>query len=422
MNLSIGVDNTFIGDDAGIWVTTGSDNTFIGDDAGKSTTTGRNNTIVGSSAGFSNNTGYQNTFVGRFAGYDNTTGYYNTALGDSAGNDNSIGRNNTFLGHATGAATEYGNNNTFVGNNAGWDNNRTNNTGDANGNTYVGSYAGYTNRTGQFNCVMGYLANFQSPSNISGLGHNSYNVALGYRSLIGSNQSYMVLIGRQTYGGAPSAIAIGDSSRSTGANSTALGPKSNVSGNNSVAIGFGAFATADNQVYIGNSTVASIGGAVNWTAISDRRFKSNVQENVAGLDFINRLRPVTYHMDPAAIEAYYGRELPAELREAAQEKRHLQYSGFLAQEVEAAAIATNYEFSGIDLPAGPSDAYGLRYAEFTVPLVKAVQELSAKVDALETQLANRDQQVETLSQELYEIKAAIYRLETESKAGLVGGE
>ena len=33
-----------------------------------------------------------------------------------------------------------------------------------------------------------------------------------------------------------------------------------------------------------------------------------------------------------------------------------------------------YDFSGVDKPKNDKDFYGLRYAEFTVPLVKAVQE------------------------------------------------
>jgi hypothetical protein len=54
------------------------------------------------------------------------------------------------------------------------------------------------------------------------------------------------------------------------------------------------------------------------------------------------------------------------------------YTGFIAQEVEAAAESLNYTFSGVDEPKNENDYYGLRYAMFTVPLVKAVQELTAQ--------------------------------------------
>jgi regulator of replication initiation timing len=38
----------------------------------------------------------------------------------------------------------------------------------------------------------------------------------------------------------------------------------------------------------------------------------------------------------------------------------------------------NYDFSGVDKPKNENDFYSLRYAEFVVPLVKAVQELAAE--------------------------------------------
>ncbi|MEO6130508.1 MAG: hypothetical protein ABIQ02_01580, partial [Saprospiraceae bacterium] len=63
------------------------------------------------------------------------------------------------------------------------------------------------------------------------------------------------------------------------------------------------------------------------------------------------------------------------------------YSGFIAQEVEDAAKAINYEFSGVDAPKNDSDLYGLRYAEFVVPLVKAVQEQQIQIEELKKEIA-----------------------------------
>jgi hypothetical protein len=56
------------------------------------------------------------------------------------------------------------------------------------------------------------------------------------------------------------------------------------------------------------------------------------------------------------------------------EKEKMVYSGFVAQEVEQAAGSLGYDFSGADKPKNENDFYGLRYAEFVVPLVKAIQE------------------------------------------------
>jgi hypothetical protein len=41
--------------------------------------------------------------------------------------------------------------------------------------------------------------------------------------------------------------------------------------------------------------MTSIGGQVNFTALSDERIKERVTEDVIGLPFIMKLRPVTYY-------------------------------------------------------------------------------------------------------------------------------
>jgi hypothetical protein len=61
-------------------------------------------------------------------------------------------------------------------------------------------------------------------------------------------------------------------------------------------------------------------------------------------------------------------------------------SGFIAQEVEKAANEMGFVFSGIDKPQNENGLYGLRYAEFVVPLVKAVQELSKQNEELLTRI------------------------------------
>jgi hypothetical protein len=52
-------------------------------------------------------------------------------------------------------------------------------------------------------------------------------------------------------------------------------------------------------------------------------------------------------------------------------------SGFIAQEVEQAAASAGFIFSGVDKPIHNEALFGLRYGDFVVPLVKAVQELTA---------------------------------------------
>jgi hypothetical protein len=65
-----------------------------------------------------------------------------------------------------------------------------------------------------------------------------------------------------------------------------------------------------------------------------------------------------------------------------QKASQIRYSGFIAQEVEAASQALNYNFNGISKPEKSDGHYGLDYASFVVPLVKAVQELSQENELL----------------------------------------
>ena len=60
-------------------------------------------------------------------------------------------------------------------------------------------------------------------------------------------------------------------------------------------------------------------------------------------------------------------------------------TGFIAQEVEKAANATGYDFSGIIKPKTEQDHYSLSYESFVVPLVKAVQEQQQLIEELKKQ-------------------------------------
>jgi predicted RNase H-like nuclease (RuvC/YqgF family) len=68
------------------------------------------------------------------------------------------------------------------------------------------------------------------------------------------------------------------------------------------------------------------------------------------------------------------------------EKELVIQTGFLAQEVEDAARSIGYDFSGVDRPDNITDLYGLRYAEFVVPLVKGMQEQQEIIEAQQKQI------------------------------------
>jgi hypothetical protein len=81
---------------------------------------------------------------------------------------------------------------------------------------------------------------------------------------------------------------------------------------------------------------------------------------------------------------YGEEELSQELidieKKAREAKEKVIQTYFIAQDVEKIAQSIGYDFSGVDVDE--IGIYGLRYAEFVVPLVKAVQELSAQVNEL----------------------------------------
>ena len=149
---------------------------------------------------------------------------------------------------------------------------------------------------------------------------------------------------------------------------------------------------------LGNYTVSSVGGIVNWTTTSDGRAKKNMKSDVPGLGFINLLQPVTYNLDLDAMDNLIGidkakreqleKDMPKELKDknerAKKDKQDEVQTGFVAQDVEKAAKSIGYNFNGVNVDG--KGIYSLRYAEFVVPLVKAVQELSAQNEWLQEQI------------------------------------
>ena len=85
-------------------------------------------------------------------------------------------------------------------------------------------------------------------------------------------------------------------------------------------------------------------------------------------------------------------------------------TGFLAQEVETAALECNYDFSGIDKPKNVNDHYSLRYAEFVVPLVKAVQEQQEMIEEQQKEidkLKEQNSKINELEKQIQELKDLI---------------
>ncbi len=335
-----------------------SDNVSIGISALNTNGSGHSNVAVGRSAMNKNTTGYWNVGVGREALFNNTTGYYNLGVGVYALGANTTGNGNVGVGSV----------NALTANTSGdW-------------NTAFGTGSLSDNTTGNFNVGLGYNAGDETTT-------TSDNTSVG------------AFAGRQLRGTANTSIGT-NSGYTVGTTivnysySTALGGYTNV--------------TASDQARIGTVFTNSIGGYRAWSNLSDGRFKSNILENVPGLDFILELRPVTYQLNTDELNQYFGyseifKEKPEVLQKIANRGKGLE-TGFIAQEVERSAQNLGYSFNGVDAPQNENDHYSLRYSMFTVPLVKAVQE---QQEIITTQ----EKEITTLKSENEDIKARLAKLE-----------
>ena len=109
-------------------------------------------------------------------------------------------------------------------------------------------------------------------------------------------------------------------------------------------------------------TVYASNGSINT---SDRNEKNSILEADLGLDFINKLNPVSYKWNDVRLGT---------------KTRY----GLIAQDIEETIKEIGKDVDDVGMIDKPEKgAMGLNYSELIAPLVKAVQELSAKVAALE---------------------------------------
>jgi len=80
-------------------------------------------------------------------------------------------------------------------------------------------------------------------------------------------------------------------------------------------------------------------------------------------------------------------------------------------------VFSQYDFSGVDVPKNDKDLYGLRYADFVVPLVKAVQELSKMNYAKDSEIHQQNIKINNLQNQINELRAMI--VSNQSTAGKV---
>lgn len=357
---------------------TGGGNTSTGASTINTTRDGASLTAIGAYAQQNASTGPegQNTTIGTYALNNNASGVFCTAIGSYALYNNS-GKSNT----ATGYRAMYGTGVNGDDNTAFGANTLTLMIVNSVGNTAYGSNALINSGAGAYNTAAGFATLYY-------LNDSKYNTAIGYGAGIGYVISHA---------------------------NTILGANCDVGADgmtNCIAIGQQVTCTDNNQVRIGNLATNSIGGQVGWSILSDGRFKKNIRENVKGLDFILRLQPVTYQLDIDLLDKKFHPKSPSNsvlkssappdprMQAAMTLSREMVHSGFVAQDVEKAAMETGFNFSGIDKPTSADGLYGLRYDDFVVPLVKAVQEQQQQIEALQKGYADMNKRIQLIQEKI----------------------
>jgi len=325
----------------------------------------KSNLAIGDASAFDNATreAEKNTFIGQTENaHALTGGHSNTLLGFSAGENTANGDRNTSVGCHSGGMT---------------------NSTDA---TYVGYRAGQ-NCTGSKNAVVGSAALDESSTaaNASAVGYGSLGLCTGNNN---------TALGHE----AGNAITSGAQNVSIGSGSDCAATL-----DNQIAIGYGAVCDAASKAVIGDAsnpaTLDFSGSGNSWSTTSDERIKENIQGSSLGLSFINALRPITHTAkNPADWPDEIKPSIFSERTESRKDDDGNDVNviippasrpdtvaaikdGLLAQEVKAVMDAQGVEFSGWTEQA--NGLQRLQYERLVLPLIKAVQELTARIEELE---------------------------------------
>ena len=167
--------------------------------------------------------------------------------------------------------------------------------------------------------------------------------------------------------------------------------------------------SADNTYTLGSSTLrfSSVYAVTGTIQTSDARLKKDITDTELGLDFLTKLRPVSFRWNTGA--------------------DHKEHYGLIAQELKKTLDEVKPgagEGSGIVDYDKESDRYGVRYSELISPIIRAVHELhdlilgtKRDVTELKAENARLKQADEAKAREITELKARMDRLELMIKAG-----
>ncbi len=255
--------------------------------------------------------------------------------------------------------------------------------------------------------------------------NGSLNTGLGFKALtsnttgdenvaVGVNALEDNTIGRLNTAIGTNALVTND----TASCNTALGAYANIDSDSiqhSTAIGCNAIVAASYQIQLGSGTVTHVTGTGTFNTTSDGRFKTNIREEVSGLAFIQKLRPVVYNFDTRRFTEFLTQNMPDSLAahylaDDFGPSTAIRQSGFIAQEVEQAAKEVGYNFNGVHVPADSNDNYSLAYAQFVVPLVKGMQEQQAMIETRDAEVHALKSELAAQAAQLDELKALVNKM------------
>jgi hypothetical protein len=347
---------------------------WLGNDPSSSTSTAQKNVAVGSEALAYVTTADEVTAIGYGAGSNTTTsGGGQTYIGYRAGFSNTTAGagGNTFVGSDAGRGVNNASYCTFIGADSG-----DNASGFMETSTAVGYFSHFYR--GSFNAVLGGSALQNSSSS-----NNSNCVAIGYESLKNCTGDDNIGVGS----GAGKNSVSGTGNVMIGKNAYVT----TVSGNNQLAIAGG-----DAAIYWikGDSSGSCFQGdnASTWSTTSDERLKREIVDSPDTLDKINQIRIRNFRFIEPANPIYEEKTIIEEddsentFDELVGWDGENQYGldpeptriGVIAQELQSVFPEAVTENSNGHLSVNPDSIHWA--------LIKAVQELTAKVEELEAQL------------------------------------
>lgn len=392
-----------IGRDALYSLTTGANNIAIGYTAMMNATTAQQNVAIGVSSFTNSISASGNVAVGASSLYSNTIGDYNVAVGHNAAYYQKAASLTVAIGAQSHFYLVSGNSNIGVGYKTGFS------LVKGNKNISIGTYALYSLQEGADNVAIGANAGY----NITA---NSYNC------IIGTNAGYSCLGTSNVMLGTNAGYSETGSNKLYISNTTTTTPliygefdnnllkiKGDIKPATDDTYDLGGSSNRWDDIYATNSTIQT----------SDLNKKDSITDIGLGLEFINKLRPVSFkwkdytYTEQVALPIEYedveveytdmetdeeGNQVevtrtriesqpkPQEFEERTVEKTfRRKHSGLIAQEVKD--VLDELEVSTLEF-AGYVDTYdnglALRYEEFIAPVIKAIQELSARVEALES--------------------------------------